>query len=284
MKVAALTFVFNEAINLPIWIRYYGSTLGEKNLYVIDRESTDGSTSNLGEVNRIIVPRDAFDDRKKADFMSSMQNALLNYYDAVVCGDCDELVVPNLCVYTDLMDYASKMDIDHVACVGLNVLHILNHEPPIDLSKPILAQRRFARFVSATCKTQLSRVPIKWLPGLHCLNRRPIFDPNLFMLHTKTMDYGVSSARQKINNETVWSDDSLGQNFGAHHRYEFEQFVRESFFDPVNIINQGKIQTFDFAEEIAKIDAEIVERDQFFWFPMNIVRWVELPAKLRTAF
>jgi hypothetical protein len=284
MKVAALTFVFNEAVNLPIWIKYYGSNFGEKNLYIVDRESTDGSTSNLGEVNRIVIPRDAFDDRKKADFMSSMQNALLNYYDAVVCGDCDELVVPNLSVYTNLLDYATKMDFDHVACIGLNVLHILNHEPPLDLSEPILAQRRFARFVSATCKTQLSRVPIKWLPGLHCLNRMPNFDANLFMLHTKTMDYGIASARQKINTATLWSEDSLGQNFGAHHRYEFEQFVRESFFDPVNIINQGKIQSFDFSEEIAKITADMVERDEFFWFPMNIVRWVELPVKLRTAF
>jgi hypothetical protein len=109
MKVAALTFVFNESVNLPIWIKYYGANFGEKNLFVIDRESNDGSTANLGEVNRIVIPRDAFDDRKKADFMSSMQNALLNYYDAVVCGDCDELVVPNLGSYVNLADYAANM-------------------------------------------------------------------------------------------------------------------------------------------------------------------------------
>src|SRR5689334_11236262 len=41
MRVAALTFVFNEAVNLPIWIKYYGSNFGERNLYVVDRESTD---------------------------------------------------------------------------------------------------------------------------------------------------------------------------------------------------------------------------------------------------
>src|ERR1700730_13677411 len=51
MKAAALTFVFNESVNLPLWIKYYGSNFGEKNLFVVDRESTDGSTNNLGEVN-----------------------------------------------------------------------------------------------------------------------------------------------------------------------------------------------------------------------------------------
>ncbi len=284
MPSAALTFVYNEAVNLPIWIKYYGANFGEKNLFVVDRESTDGSTDNLGAVNRIVVPRDAFDDKKKADFMSSMQNALLNYYDAVVCGDCDELVVPNLGPYANLADYIAKMDFDYVTCIGLNELHILNMEPPLDVSRPILIQRRYARFMSATCKTMLSRVPIRWLPGLHCLSRRPKPDPNLFMFHTKTMDYNIASARQEINRETAWSEDSLSQNFGAHHRYEFAQFVREGFFDPANIINQGKIQPFDFSEEMAQFGAETVEKDEYFWIPMNLNRWVEIPANLRAAF
>ena len=30
MNAAAITFVFNEGVNLPIWRRYYGSNFGEK--------------------------------------------------------------------------------------------------------------------------------------------------------------------------------------------------------------------------------------------------------------
>jgi hypothetical protein len=284
MKVAALTFVFNECVNLPVWIRYYGSLFGEKNLFVVDRESTDGSTVSLGEVNRIVIPRDEFDDRKKADFMSSLQNALVNYYDAVICGDADELVVPNMEEYASLAAYIDRVDFDYVTCIGLNVLHILHQEPPLDLTQPILAQRRYARFVSATCKTQLSRVPIRWMPGLHSIDRRPKFDGNLFLLHTKTMDYNIASERQKINKGTVWSEDSLAANFGVHHRYDYQQFVHESFFDPVNVVNQGKVQAFDFKEEITKLEAETTERAGFFSFPMNVNRWVEMPASLRNAF
>jgi hypothetical protein len=84
MNVAAVTFVFNEVVNLPIWRRYYGENFGDKNLFVIDRESNDDSTSDLGEVNRVVIPRDAFDDSKKTSFVSSYQHALLQYYDAVM--------------------------------------------------------------------------------------------------------------------------------------------------------------------------------------------------------
>jgi len=104
------------------------------------------------------------------------------------------------------------------------------------------------------------------------------------MLHTKTMDYNIACARQKINNETAWSDSSLSQNFGAHHRYQFAQFVRECFFDPANIVSQGKLQPFDFTEEIAQFEKAIEEKDSYYWIPMNMNRWVEMPIQLRAAF
>jgi hypothetical protein len=284
MNVAVLTFVFNEIVNLPIWRRYYGGHFGDKNLFVIDRESNDGSTHDLGEVNKIVIPRDAFDDRKKTAFVSSYQNALLQYYDAVIYTDCDEIVVPDTAMYADLPEYVARMKDDYVTCIGLNILHILNQEPPLDLNKPILAQRHYARFVSATCKTLVSRVPLTWMPGFHGLNRRPNVDSNLFMFHTKTMDYTIASRRQTINNETPWSDESLAANHGAHHRYELDRFVREGFFDPINVINQGKIAPFDFSEEVARFQNEIVEHDGMYSIPMGIDRWVKIPDHLRTAF
>ena len=284
MTNAAVTFVYNEAVNLPIWIRYYGKQFGNKNLFVIDRESTDGSTENLGEANRIVIPRDAFDDRKKADFMSSFQNALTNYYDAVICSDCDELVVPDPISYGDLNEYIARVDFDYVTCVGLNILHILNLEPPLDLDRPILSQRRFARFRSASCKTILSRIPLRWMPGLHSLNQRPKIDPSLFMFHTKTMDYAIASARQQINMDTPWSDYSLERNFGAHHRYEYNRFIRELFLDPMNAIHQQKVASFDFAEEISQFNLQIKEKDGCFWIPMGLGRWVEVPERFGSVF
>ena len=41
MKIAALTFAYNESVNLLIWRRYYGEQLGEENLFLIDHGSDD---------------------------------------------------------------------------------------------------------------------------------------------------------------------------------------------------------------------------------------------------
>ncbi|MBV8156265.1 MAG: hypothetical protein JO278_01335, partial [Dyella sp.] len=55
-KVAAFTMVYNESLNLPIWLRYYGSLLGRENLFVLDDGSDDRSTETLS-CNRIRLPR-----------------------------------------------------------------------------------------------------------------------------------------------------------------------------------------------------------------------------------
>jgi hypothetical protein len=284
MKIAALTFVYNENVNLPIWLRYYGSQFGNKNLFVIDRESDDRSTNDLGDANRIVVPRDPFDDKKKVNCMSSFQNGLLSYYDAVVCGDCDEIVVPNPTKYIDLTDYVAKMDGDYATCIGIDILHIINLEPPIDLNKPILEQRRFGRFRSAGCKTLLSRVPLRWAPGLHSMNKMPRVDPNLINFHLKTMDYQVATLRQKINQDTKWSEESLASNHGAHHRYDLDRFVREAFFDPANVVHQQKTSPFDFEEDIATFMSNTQERGGFYWTPGGMARWVDIPELYRGAF
>lgn len=104
------------------------------------------------------------------------------------------------------------------------------------------------------------------------------------MFHNKTMDYSIASARQKINTDTPWSDQSLSANFGAHHRYEYSRFVRELFLDPLNAIHQQKVMTFDFSDELAQLDSQVQEKDGFFWIPMGLSRWVEIPERLRAAF
>lgn len=279
MRVAALTFTYNEATNLPIWRRYYGAQLGEKNLFVIDRESDDGSTDDLGEINRILLPRTPFDDVQKVVCMSSFQNGLLSHYDAVICGDCDEMVVPEPDKYAGLVDYITKMDGDYATCVGVDVLHIIDREPPLEPDRPILSQRHYGRFQSVGCKTLVSRVPIRWEPGLHFSNKRPRFDCGLINFHLKWMDYQSAVRRQAINQATAWSENSLAANHGAHHRYNLEKFVREGFLDPANVVRQGKVGSFDVSDAIAELEAGVVEKGGIFFSSPHLTRWVEIPLR-----
>src|SRR5207245_2233428 len=96
MRTAVVTFVYNEAVYLPIWRGYYGEIFGEQNLFVIDHSSSDGSTNRLGVVNKLWLHRDELDEHKRCVFMSSFATALLEYFDTVIYTDCDELLVPDL--------------------------------------------------------------------------------------------------------------------------------------------------------------------------------------------
>src|SRR5205823_13269059 len=150
MSTAVITFVYNEIVNLPIWRRYYAGILAERNLFIIEHGSSDGSTDHLAEINKLWLNRDELDEHKRCVFMASFVKSLLEYFDTVIYTDCGEILVPDLGIYSDLKDYIDRNSFDYVAGIGLNLTHIVTLEPPLDLSQPILGQRRFAWFGSST--------------------------------------------------------------------------------------------------------------------------------------
>jgi hypothetical protein len=284
MDAAVITFVYNEAVNLPIWRRYYGSIFGEVNLFVIDHSSTDGSTDNLGSINKTVLRREELDEHKRCVFMASYHRALLEYYDVVIYSDCDELIVPDLGLYRDLKDYLERMTTDHVAPVGLNIQHVISHEGPLDLRRPILEQRRFCLFAVSMCKPLITRIPLTWSTGFHACNQPINIDPHLFMFHLKRMDYGIAFERHTLTKEMRWADSSLTANHGAHARYDYPRFVREAFLDALNILATKGTSAFEFQEEIERIRSEAVQRNGIFYPPQIQGRMAEIPEYLRCAF
>ena len=251
---------------------------------MVDRGSDDGSTDDLGDVNKITLPHDAFDDQAKTAFINRLQQGLLEYYDTVIYTDADELVVPDPAVHPDLRMYLERKECDYVSCVGLNVVQILTQEAPLDLTKPLLQQRRFAKFSSAECKPSVSRVPMNWAPGFHCSDKPPLIDPELFQFHTKWIDYSLSMRRQVVNRDTARSKRNVDQGMGAHWSYDIDRFVREGFFDPINVMKQTGLAMFDFSKEIEAINAGASPASGIYFIPMNISKMVEIPERFRSAF
>ena len=284
MKTAAVTFVYNERFNLPIWMRYFGDQFGKENLFVVDLGTNDGSTDDLGDVNKIALPRDEFDEYAKTNFINFLQQGLLNYYDIVIYTDADELVVPDPELYPDLRTYLEQSTFDYASCVGLNIVHMLNLEEPLDVRRPILQQRRFAKFLSATCKPCVSRVPMNWSPGFHYSDKPPKIDPALFLFHTKWMDYNLAMQRQKVSREAAYSKRTVEQGMRAHSRYDYDRFVREGFFDPINEMMQRGISKFDFSAEIGAINAGVTAFSGVHFIPMNISKIVEIPKRFKVMF
>jgi hypothetical protein len=280
MRYAAITFVYNESINLPIWVKYYGNLFGHQNLYVLDRGSDDGSTQGLGDVNVIKLPRKPFDEDDKTNLMSSFHAGLTSAYDAVVITDCDEIIAPDPARYRDLADYIDKMDANYVNAVGIDILHIITEELPLDLTRPILSQRATGRFHAPECKQLLSRVPMKWLPGLHSSTMAPRFDTDLFILHLKLMDYGMAVGRQVINLGTLWSEASLKANYGSHHRWKLADFVKQAFFTPIDMLNRNVVGEFEFSLEAAKLTADtVIDPKGYYRVPMNMAKLVRFPER-----
>ena len=228
MRIAVITFTYNEKFNLPLWVDYYGSQFGRENLFVVDRGSDDGSVDKLDTVNLLRVPRKEFDEFDKTNFLGAFQNSLLSFYDLVIVTDCDELLIADPSIAPSLRELLTVMPGDYGSAIGLDLIHLIDEEPPIDASRTLLSQRSFARFSSPECKCLVSKVPLKWLPGLHSCDRQPMFLGGLYIIHTKMVDFFWATARQKINLETTWSKRSVAANFGAHHRYSLKEFVHQS--------------------------------------------------------
>ncbi len=105
--------------------------------------------------------------------MSFLHHALLQNYDAVIYTDCDEILVPNLGIYSDLKDYIEKNDFDYVTAVGMNVLHMIDREDPLRLDQPILQQRKFAKFWSVLCKNSYKPCADRLASGFSWLESAP---------------------------------------------------------------------------------------------------------------
>lgn len=183
--------VRNESTMLPRWIDYYARQLGMDNLLVLDDNSTDGSTVDVPCTTHRL-PSGSWKsswDTGRVRLVNGIARGLLECYDVVVYTDVDEFLVPDPAHHAGLLDYlTTRADRQVIAPLGMNVVHNPRVEEDLDLSRPILAQRRFVKFVPGMCKPLLKRIPAAWSPGFHGIRAPFDIDRELWMLHLKYHD------------------------------------------------------------------------------------------------
>lgn len=232
---ALITMVHNEPIFLPIWLRYYSRFFAPEDMFVLDHETSDGSTERDGFV-RIPVEHDSVDHTWMVRTIEELQHDLLDRYDVVVVTDVDEIIAP-VPTHGNLGDYLDRFDEDWVNCLGYEILHMKESEPPLRLGVPILDQRSHWYFNGAYDKAALAMVPMSWRPGFH---GRSDFefnpDPDLRLIHLHRMDYGICIERHRTRDRRPWAPQDADERWAIHNRItdeaEFESwFYEDSCFD-----------------------------------------------------
>jgi hypothetical protein len=260
-RTAVVTMVYNERINLPIWIRHYTSHCPGATLFVIDHGSDDGSTNDLLGVTVIPFPHTPFDDQTRIEIVSDFQHALLRLYDVVIYTDCDEMVVADPRIHASLSGFLAAVGSDVISPVGLNLHHLLGSEAPIDLRSPILGQRRYVRFASSMCKPSIARVPLLWVPGFHWCDHLPDYRSDLFQFHLRWMDLDTSLARLRITRSMAWSERALRHDWAPRQRQSDQQRIVEEFEEPAERVRAEGALAFTFEAEMQRLLQSLHTRD-----------------------
>ncbi|MFO1068244.1 MAG: glycosyltransferase family 2 protein [Geminicoccaceae bacterium] len=244
MRVCAITMVYNEFFSLPVWLRHYGRQVGAQNLIVLDNGSDDGSTADLGAAGHILLPRGAaFNEAHRMKLITELANNLLNYFDAVIYTDCDEMLVADPAYYADLSDYCEQMTLPVAHAIGLNIRQNIKSEGSLDLSQPILRQRRCVQFVSPMCKPLIIRKPVSWGGGFHCCEHMPTYG-HLYLFHLRHADLEFSLRRLAITREITFARAGAA----THQKQDFVEMVKRSFG---NVHNLSIREDWDFSELLA---------------------------------
>ncbi len=236
---AVVTMVHDEAVFLPIWLRYYSRFFGPADTFVLDNDTTDGSTDRDGFV-RVPVAHDRVDHTWMAHTLSEFQHELLDRYDVVLVTDVDEILAP-LPEWGDLGAYIDRMNEEFVNPLGYEILHLPDREPPLDLNRPVLDQRGHWFANDAYDKPTLATVPMTWVPGLHkSADDRHNYDPDLRLIHLHRMDYDLCRARHALRARRAWETEDASEGWAGYNRiHEGEAFQRwflqDSGFEDVGI-------------------------------------------------
>lgn len=248
-QVAALTNVFNENRNLPVWLAHYGAQIGVRNCTVLDHGSDDGSTDDLGGAGFLRLPRRTFyNERHRMALINQTANNLLNYYDAVIYTDCDEMLVADPDRHENLLAFARDLKRPVAHAVGFNLRHDPLSEPPIRTDRPILSQRTLAQFVSAMCKPLVIRKPVSWGGGFHSCEHKPVFS-DLYLFHLRKVDRDWGLERMQTTRNVKFEREGGGK----HHRLSDDELAR--YYDTVHKLPVR--EDFDYADDLAAHKAAI---------------------------
>lgn len=214
-KRAVFTIVNNENIFLPIWLEHYRKYFNPEDIFILDHDTTDGSTSGLDvNVQKISYPQTFHHDWLRGQVQEELKR-LLGTYERVLFAEADEIVWHHGQPLDEFMD---TFEGDMARCAGWGLIHDIDSEPDLEPGEKIL-NRKYSSVQSVYGKTLITKVPLAWVKGFHELagnhwpekgmnnGSNPVMTPDLHLLHLRHMDRRVMLARNAMRlGQTVNGD------------------------------------------------------------------------------
>ncbi|WKZ24387.1 MAG: glycosyltransferase family 2 protein [Patescibacteria group bacterium] len=195
MKKAIFTLVQNEKFFLPIWLKYYSRYFAPEDIYILDHNTSDGSTDNLkAKVIKLDYPG-FFDHLWMNQTVKDFQKKLLNDYDVVVFVEADEILAsvkePD---FAKAIDEEIK-DKDYLPARGFEIID--KERSPL-LPGKIIAQKHFGIWEKLYNKNLISKVALDWGMGFHALDTTEAENSNFVLIHLHRVDY-QEYIKRKLN-------------------------------------------------------------------------------------
>ena len=243
---AIFTIVKNENYFLPIWIKHYKKYFEESDIYILDHQSTDGSTNNL-TVNVIPVINElAFDHNWLVTTVQDFQKELLEKYECVVFAESDELLYsiekPLNEIIIDLINDTNQ---EYITCIGFEVIE-MREERSLTPDDEIFKNRNYwFKHSLHYDKTLISKIPLSWCWGFHSANgKEKKFTHGVHMVHLHRVDFEMMLKRHE-ERANKWKLKDDGPGVGYQHRIGDREGVMKYFKDiptkPTLIPNEHKI-------------------------------------------
>lgn len=219
-NICFATFARNERIRLPIWLNHYRQFITDEDIYVIDQNTTDGSTSNL-TCNVINEPHEGvFDHAWLRQMLTRNLKELLTKYHIVVLNECDELMVTHN--NENLKDYlikTYKQPLKNGATSLFDVLQVSNE-------KDYVLGDKISKIRNYLCKWQGKKHTIhtsclKELPnGFH--SGYGHLDNNLSTIHIQCLNssYLTEKIKQRIKEKEVHGQGDDFVCWDIHYKVE----------------------------------------------------------------
>ncbi len=239
-KCAVFTTVKNENIFLPIWLRHYQQYFKNEDIYVLDHQSTDGSTLNL-PVNVRLVSNDYVGDHEwMAKIASDFQKELLKEYECVIFAEADEIIYsPDKPLDEFIDDFIASDDL-YLTCNGFSVIQDVQNEPPLQHGDHIFQKRNFWYKDVPEEKTLVSKIPLEWNWGFHTLKgRNNNYHNSLYLAHLHRFDLETMIDRHKIRTSFKQKNDAGGHHWKSTYQEIYKVFTEVSS-QPIVIAEQHK--------------------------------------------